>query len=90
MLADHYHKGIRGGVKQGKSDEIDDVELLQSTIEWYRRHAQDIGLGNIKFSLLTANDELLKLANTRPQLPLTSLLELLYKTNSNLLDFMGF
>ena len=90
VLADHYHKGIRGGLKQAKSEEVDDVELLQSTVEWYQRHALDIGLGNLKFSVLTANEDLLKQANSRPQLPLTSLLELLYKTNSNLLDFMGF
>ena len=66
------------------------MELLKSTVEWYQRHALDIGLGNVKFSVLTANEDLLRQANTRPQLPLTSLLELLYKTNSNLLDFMGF
>jgi hypothetical protein len=73
-----------------QSEELDDINHLESVIEWYKRHTSDMGFTSLKFSILTANDELLKVAPSKPHLSITSLLELLYKTNSNLLDFMGF
>jgi hypothetical protein len=58
VLADNYHKGIRGNQAvegEGKAGDSE-VSHLESVVEWYRRHTQEIGFKKIKFSILTANE----------------------------------
>lgn len=53
---------------------MDDINHLESIIEWYRRHSNDLGFKGITFSLLTANEEFIKLKDVRKALNITSML----------------
>lgn len=67
ILPDNYHKGIRGHLlvqqdtemqveQSSRGGDSDDVRHLKNVVEWYQRHAQEIGFKKLTFSILTANE----------------------------------
>jgi hypothetical protein len=89
VLPDIYHRGIREGLNSKGSELIQEYELFERCVEWYKRHTSEIGFKGLSFKLLTSSQDMLNFKKTS-KMEIVSIVEFLRATNSNLLDFVGF